>query len=284
LVDRLRRDASSLVRGEILRQVSDGQTTVPRALIEGCASDDELRSRLIVVEILVAMDRPHGTFPTALKPRALDELDDELRAKVTDAWLDAGGAWELLASLAIDVPSDVKKTVEPLRSIGARGARFSWDSLRPFLERDPLVDAEIARLVDRPQDSSPFSWLLSVATSELEAAAGALDFETHERASAISAASDAASGRLAEATPQVDPSALSGDDRAHIARLISATEQSVEFDGEMALEDDGIDLNELPRSEQPEYYARKVEYLAALRNVLSGASDTGRSRRQSGTT
>jgi hypothetical protein len=210
-------------------------------------------------------------LPAALRPRALHEPDDELRATISEAWISRGGAEALLEAIARDGAVDDRRAQELLERIADAGARFDWLAMRTFVGRGAATDRLVGRLLSPPVEPDALSWLLDIAASPLDEMPASVDRESSEHAGAIYAAAHTAWERLAEVLPTIRSFALSPNDRVQVARLIDSLADQLDDERAMALEDEGIDLDALPDSEQSGYYRQNLAVLRVMRQIVADA-------------
>lgn len=266
LADLLERDPSPGVRWEILWLTQNGQVEIPEALVEKSVADADPHVRFTAAEVLLARV-VGGEFPAALEPRPILEADDELRALVTRAWIQAGGARQLLQRLASS-PA-VEHVTELLSAIANTHERFGWEELEPFATEDATVKTLVAKLLDAPFEVRSFAWLVDVATGPFEPIPPATSREASHRITAMYIAASAAQERLAEGLDGVDPKSLPDQVRAAVVRLAAAIESRMEEEREIARDEEGIELDELAPSEQPPYFAQDATRLEGLRRLMA---------------
>lgn len=269
LIERLGSDESSEVRAEILGLVNDGRLESPRPLVESHVGDIDLRVRTLAADVLLRDSAAVEGLPSALRTRAIHEPDDQLRGTLGDAWIARGGATQLLDAVTSDDFVDQARSHELLDRLAGAGVRSDWLALRSLTERDAVTDDLVGRLLTVPSPPEALSWLLDIAARPLGPMPPVVDRETSQRAGAIHAAAYTAWQRLTEILPNTDWGSLTSSDRRQVARLTDSLGTQLDDERAMALEDEGLDLDALPASDQPDWYRQNVALLLVMRRLVA---------------
>ena len=280
LAERLRNDDSWRVRAEILRLLRDDRIVLPRSLIEAFAADEALDVRSLVAELLLSAFLPTGSFPSALEPRVVAETDQDLRRRLTQAWITVGGGRALLDWVALNPSTDPTVAAELMEALARASKRFEWSRLKPIADRQSeLLDAQVVCLLHRNSVRAAWSWLLEVWARPLDSVQAANDRETARRDRRAYEAARTAERHLRRACGEVVRDDLSDFDLAAITRLTEQIERDREVGREFWLEDEGIDVTKLPIRDQPHFYVIDGLFLERIRALLP-MSDRDRQNRR----
>lgn len=269
-------DPSPTVRAEVLRLAIDRRVQVSRLHVAFlAASDPDIAVRTLGVDLLLDPELGAGGFEQALESRALYEPDDELRARIARAWIDAGGTHLLLADLRTEgqVAGDAL-VAEHLALLVRTGQSLEWEALQPFIDRDPSIDALVAQLVSEPVGTDALSWLLRLDVVGVRGYQAGLDPVARRRGEAVRRAGKAADDRLTTILPTVDRTALGQEDLDHLRELARALEEYLVMEREIELEDEGVDLDALPDDELPTFYREGKQLLPVYRRLLGTGGPT----------